>query len=471
MKSKVHFILATGRVADMRMRGIGAATVAILAAVLTVGPTWATEDEARDLRKEIEALRADLARIEKQTGNADSIKELARRIDLLAAELEKARTAEASAAAEPDATAGVPGLGPAASKVYRTSKGVSLGGYGEILYQNFGDRSQDDSPSGRSDTIDLLRNVLYVGYKFGDRILFNSELEFEHATTGEGAEEKGEISVEFAYLDFRPSRRVGVRAGLLLIPVGFINELHEAPIFNGARRPEAERTILPATWRENGVGLFGDAGPLTWRAYAVASLSSEGFEGAGIREGRQGGSNSLAQSFAFSARADYTGLPGLLAGASIFTGNTGQSAALSGRITLFDVHAQYERRGLQLRALYAGTRIADGALINEQNGLSGDESVGERQHGWYLEAAYDLMTLRPRGEWAVTPFVRYEQLDTQDRVPAGFAKDTSNDRSILTLGVGVKPVSKVVLKADLQRWRNTARTGVNQFNLAVGYLF
>jgi hypothetical protein len=455
----------------MRAHGIRAAAAAFLAVLFAITPARAATDEPKDLRRGIEALRADVARLEKQSGNGDSIKELERRIDLLAAEIEKARTAGAAEATGPADTKPVPGLGPAASKVYGIAKGVSLGGYGEVLYQNFGSTRQDDVPSGRSDRIDLLRNVVYVGYKFSDRILFNSELEFEHATTGEGAEEKGEVSVEFAYLDFRPSQRVGVRAGLLLIPVGFINEMHEAPIFHGARRPEVERTILPATWRENGVGLFGEAGPLAWRAYAVASLASEAFEGSGIRQCRQGGSDSLAESVAFTARADYTGMPGLLAGASLFTGNSGQGASFSGRVTIFDVHAQYERRGLQLRALYAATRISDAALINEQNRLTGFESVGERQRGWYLEAAYDLMTHRPRGEWAVTPFVRYEQLDTQDRVPAGFLRDQENDRSVLTLGLGVKPVSKVVLKADFQRWHNAARTGVNQFNLAVGYLF
>jgi hypothetical protein len=115
--------------------------------------------------------------------------------------------------------------------------------------------------------------------------------------------------------------------------------------------------------------------------------------------------------------------------------------------------------------------VGDAALINEQNGLSSFESVGERQHGWYVQAAYDVMTLWPRDEWAVTPFVRYERLDTQARVPAGFERDPENDRSLLTLGVGVKPLSKVVLKADLQWSRNEARTGVSQLNLAVGYLF
>src|SRR3989442_15255685 len=98
-----------------------------------------------------------------------------------------------------------------------------------MIYENH-DKSE-------ADTADLLRAVLYVGYKFSDRILFNSELEVEHATTGEGDEEKGEVSAEFAYLDFKPWKRVGLRAGLLLLPMGFTNELHEAPVFHGARRP------------------------------------------------------------------------------------------------------------------------------------------------------------------------------------------------------------------------------------------
>jgi hypothetical protein len=267
-----------------------------------------------------------------------------------------------------------------------------------------------------------VRNVLYVGYKFTDRILFNSELEVEHATTGEGDEEKGEVSAEFAYLDFKPWKSVGLRAGLLLMPVGFVNELHEAPVFHGARRPAVETAIIPSTWRENGAGVFGETGPVQWRAYVVAGLSSAGFEAEGIREGRQGGSDSLAEDLGVAARADFTGVSGLLAGASVFTGESGQGnvvggAELRGRVTLFEGHAQYEWRGLQLRVLGARTRIDDAALINEQNGLVDAESVGECQHGWYAQAAYDVMTLWPSGRWSVTPFVRYEELDTQAEVP------------------------------------------------------
>ena len=470
------------------LRG-GAGRRALAVCVLVVacaGLARAAEDPAiEELRKQVQALQAEMARLKAEGAGGERLAELERRIDLLAAEIEKSRTGGA-AEAEPVAEKPVPGFGPAASKVYAKPPGVSIGGYGEAVYDNASAERQDGEPSGATDRIDLVRNVLYVGYKFTDRILFNSELEVEHATTGEGDEEKGEVSAEFAYLDFRPWKSVGLRAGLLLMPVGFLNELHEAPVFHGARRPAVETAIIPSTWRESGAGVFGETGPVQWRAYLVAGLSSAGFEAGGIREGRQGGSDSLAEDLGVTARADFTGVSGLLAGGSVFTGNSGQGAVvgrpgdgdrpgggaeIGGRVTLFEGHAQYEWRGLQLRVLGARTRIADAALINEQNGLVGAESVGECQHGWYAQAAYDVMTLWPAGRWSVTPFVRYEELDTQAEVPAGFEKDPANNRSVLVAGVDVKPIPGVVIKADFQSERNKARTGTNRFHLAVGYLF
>jgi hypothetical protein len=208
----------------------------------------------------------------------------------------------------------------------------------------------------------------------------------------------------------------------------------------------------------------------------VAGLSSRGFQADGIREGRQGGSDSLAEDLAVAARADYTGIPGVLAGGSVFTGQSGQGQAvggarIGGRVTLLEGHAQYERRGLQLRVLGARTRIHDAARINEQNDLIGSASIGECQHGWYAQAAYDVLSLWPAGRWAVTPFLRYEKLNTQAEVPAGFDEDPANDRSVLVGGVDVKPLPGVVIKADFQRERNRARMGTNGFHLAVGYLF
>ena len=81
------------------------------------------------------------------------------------------------------------------------------------------------------------------------------------------------------------------------------------------------------------------------------------------------------------------------------------------------------------------------------------------------------MNAHPRGQWAVVPFVRYERLNTQVRIPDGFAKNPALDRKVLTAGVSVKPLTTVAIKADYEAHSNLARTGVGQFNLSVGFLF
>jgi uncharacterized small protein (DUF1192 family) len=430
---------------------------------------WAQAPSPAELEKQVAALRAEVESLKARGDAGARLAEIERRLDLLAAELEKTRT---GGAAESVPAAGVKGFAPAASKVYGIARGVSIGGYGEALYENFAQERQDGGPSGRTDQFDFVRQIVYVGYKFDDRVLFNSEIEFEHASTGKG----GEVSVEFAYVDYQPSPRLGVRAGMVLVPVGFLNELHEPPIFHGAKRPEVEQAVLPSTWRENGAGLFGEAGPLQWRAYVVSGLNATGLSAAGVRGARQSGARSKSEDFGLTGRVDFRGVPGLLLGGSFFTGESGQDGvvdgrSVGGRVSLFDLHAQYEHRGLQLRALAAKGTIADAGRINLLNKLTGNKSVGEGLYGWYVQAAYDLLSLRPAGSWSLTPFVRYERLDTQDGVPSGFQEDPAMDRSVFTVGLGLKPVSSVVLKADFQKQRNDARTGTNQLNLAVGYLF
>jgi len=425
--------------------------------------------DLEELKRTIAELKEDLARLEASGGTVDKIAELERRIDLIAGEIEKLRT---GGAVEEATLHGEKGLGPAASNVYRKERGVAIGGYGEALYTNYAELRQDEQPSGQTDEFDFLRAVFYVGYKFSDSILFNSEIEVEHAST----DKNGSVSVEFAYLEFQKRPEIGLRAGMLLVPVGFLNELHEPPIFYGARRPEVERLIIPTTWRENGAGFFGAAGPFEYRAYAVVGLLSEGFSASGIRGGRQKGSKSVAEDFALTGRLDYLGVPGLLLGGSFYTGNSGQGSEadgqpIGGRVSLFDLHGQYEHRGLHVRALWARSTIGDVPLINEQNGLAGTASVGELQTGWYVEAAFDVMTLKPKGRWGISPYVRYEQLDTQKEVPAGWESSGRYDQDLLTAGIEVKPIPQVAFKLDYQWAQTEARTGVNRFNVALGYLF
>lgn len=402
------------------------------------------------------------------------LKDLEGKVDILTKEIEKLRLGET--AAEKAAAAPLTlGLGPAASKVY-AKRGVSIGGYGEILYQNFSGSREDGSASGLTPTIDLARAVLYFGYKFDEHFVFNSEIEYEHAVTA--SDKGGETEIEFAYLDWLSGKRAfNVRAGLVLIPVGLINQLHEPPVFLGARRPDVETVILPSTWREIGLGGWGDAGPFSYRLYLVNGLNSEGLAADGLREGSQEGSNALARSFAFTGRLDYAGLPGVLVGASFFTGNSDQGRvtpggeSFDGRTTFFDLHLDARWRGASFRALWAQSSVGEAGAINQANGLEGEESVGKRQEGWYVEAGFDVLSLVPRSRMSLTPFARYEAWDTQASVPDGYARNPENDVTQWTAGVVFKPIPQVVLKLDGQWRRNAARTGVNQFNVALGYEF
>ena len=107
--------------------------------------------------------------------------------------------------------------------------------------------------------LDFHRFVLLFNHSFTDRIRFIGELELEHALV-EGLEESGELELEQAYLDFRVNRAFNMRAGMLLAPVGIINERHEPPSFHGVERPFVDTFIIPTTWFDAGAGIHGTFG-------------------------------------------------------------------------------------------------------------------------------------------------------------------------------------------------------------------
>jgi hypothetical protein len=397
-----------------------------------------------------------------QASDSARIAEMERRLEAVSRDLERLRLGQDVVRAD----SSVLGFGPAASKVYRVGSGVSIGGYGEILYENFAAEREDGLAAGVPDRIDALRGIVYVGYKFSDRLLFNSEIELEHAN---------EISLEFAYVDYLLSENVGVRAGMLLAPLGWVNELHEPPVFLGTERPVTENRIIPTTWRENGIGLFGGTDALSWRAYVMNSFAGSGFDGSGLRGGRQKGAQALAEDLGVAARLDYVGRPGVLLGASGFIGETAQGAQLAGtdvggEVRIWDVHAEYARQGLELRALVAGASVDEAAELSLLNGLVGPAGIGSRMLGWYVQAGFDVLRTSSATHQLI-PYVRYEEVDTQREVPAGFAADPGNDLTVTSLGVAWKPQPQVVAKVGYQIHSNAASTGLDQWNVQLGWLF
>jgi hypothetical protein len=393
--------------------------------------------------------------------DAERIAELEKKVEALSRDVETVRLGDLA----PPVGEGKYGLGPGASKIYFQKEGVSIGGYGEAVYQNF------DS-SEKTDEWDFLRAVLYTGYKFSDKLILNTEIEIEHAAD----DQEGEVAVEFAYLDYLARREINFRAGLLLVPVGLISELHEPTTFLSARRPDVESRIIPSTWRENGVGLFGDVAGFSYKAYLMNGFDAEGFTASGLRGGRQKGSKAEADDLAGVLRIDYTAAPGLIAGGSVYYGNSGQDLEADVSTLIYEAHVDFKRGGWDLRALAVAAELDD---VAELNGILSAEledpttfsSVGERMVGGYVQAGYDILNLIRPGEMSLTPFVRLEAYNTQDEVPDGYTASAANDVELLTIGLNFKPNDQVVAKAEYQIYDDAGGKLPDQWNLAMGYVF
>ena len=395
-----------------------------------------------------------------EQGDAVDVEELERRVEILAEELERLRSGEADREVTIERARAL-GLAPSAAATYAQDAGVSIAGYGEMLYENYA--------SSKTDQFDFLRAILYAGYRFNDRFLFNSEIEVEHAK---------EIFVEFAYVDFLATDNIGLRAGMLMIPMGLVNEFHEPTVFIGAERPVTETSIIPTTWRENGGGIYGAFDKVAFRFYAVNGFNGSAFSSSGVRGGRQKGGKAKANDMAVTGRLDFAPTPGMFVGASFYTGGSGQGDIVVDdrnygvRTSIFDVHAQVQMRGFDVRALFAQAMLDDTVQLNQALGLTGSSGVAEKMQGGYVQVGYDLLSqVASTGDVAFTPYIRYEKVDTQAAVAAGFTRSASKDNTYTTFGLELKPIPSIVIKVDHMWVNNPADSGVNQFNVNVGYAF
>lgn len=364
------------------------------------------------------------------------------------------------------------GLGPAASKVYKRESGLSIGGYGEVRLRTYHGQGNDD----RNDVFDAVRQIVYVGYKFNENWVFNSELEFEHAGTGGG----GSVSTEFATIDYLHRDELNFRVGVLLIPMGFVNEIHEPNFFYGAERPEVERQIMPSTWREAGAGVFGTiADRVHYRLYVVNGLDGAGFGRGGLRGGRQKASRALSDDFAFVGRVDVDVADGLLIGGSVYAGQSGQeqrsgaSAPVPGELLpdlmthIYEIHAQYKGNGFSVRGLWSEAFIDEAGAHDRILG----SGLASRMQGWYVEAGYDILPLFCETKQTLEPFFRFSNLDTQHKTPDGVIRDGSRDVNIYTAGLHYRPIPQVVFKVDYRRFDQRSGSRANEVQALVGYVF
>lgn len=329
--------------------------------------------------------------------------------------------------------------------------------------------------AGEPGQADFHRFVLLFGHSFSPRIKFWSEFELEHALV-EGREEKGEIALEQAYLDFLVKPWLNFRGGMLLSPVGIINERHEPPSFNGVERPFVETLIIPTTWRELGVGLTGDLGRgFRYRGYMISALDPSGFSAEeGIRGGRTGGFEAPFRNPAAVARLEYAGVRRLTLGLSGYTGvSSSQFVNVTPRVSIFSVDGRYSRGRIDLRGLLANTWISRSAELNTRlEALMGfNPNIAKQLRGWYVEPAVHVFPRRFRNDLIL--FTRYEKYNTQHRMAAGYVPLPEFNRSSVVTGLTFKPSADVAVKFDyvFNRNANSVIRPVNGLNLGIGWWF
>ncbi|MDF1575329.1 MAG: hypothetical protein P1P86_09085 [Bacteroidales bacterium] len=364
-----------------------------------------------------------------------------------------------------------------AGRMMQEEDKLTLGGYGQIDYNQL--LQQGTYNNG---IMDVHRLVLMFGYKFSGKTQFITEIEFEHVK---------EAFVEQAFLQHEILPWLKLRGGLMLVPMGIINEYHEPSTFNGVERPNLDTYIVPSTWREIGAGFTGTfpSAALSYQLYLVNGFKGYDDEATlsgsnGFRKGRQKGAESIIGSPNLTFKINYFGLPGLQLGFSGYTGQT--QSSLYGALDKSDNQAiasadssvvGLSMLGLDARFRYEGLRLSAQANLgwvsntSSYNQYTGSD-LGSSLGGWYAELAYDLFHGAGNIHSELIPFIRYEQYNTQISTTASVPLNPGFSRRDLTLGLGWKLTAGAMLKADLQWFGNQGSESINrQFNAGVAVWF
>ncbi len=360
---------------------------------------------------------------------------------------------------------------------------TSIGGYGEIQVR--GNAAGRDGDTRW--TADVARLVVFVAHTFTNDIRAYTELEVEHSVSCPSC--PGAVELEQAYLDWRLwGDYLGLRAGLVLVPMGIVNQWHEPPIFHGVTRPRVETVIIPSTWREVSIGLFGrPVDGLRYEVYAMTSLNPLGISAGGLGGARQNGALASAKAWAATGRVEYEPILGAVLGAAFYAADAGKNADyylrdqtkvdVSVPLLGWAIDARIRRSGAELKALFAEWRLPGSEALMRTFDAAGNarftdplRPLATVMRGGYVEAAYDV--LRPLGfSHQLLPFARLESYDTQAQVPTGYQKNPTLAIREYTFGASYRPIPQVVFKGDYQLRNRRLGLDERQINFGVGFMY
>ena len=342
----------------------------------------------------------------------------------------------------------------AAEILMNKGDGLVIGGYGEI-HLNVNEDANNK--------VDVHRLVTLLGYNFNDKVRFVSEIEFEHVK---------EVYVEQAFLSYSIKDNLNLRAGLMLVPMGIVNEYHEPTTFNGVERPGMDKSIIPSTWREIGFGLNGrmDNASLKYQLYLFNGFKSDGLGGSnGIRSGRQKGAEAMWNTTNVSFDLDWYGVNGLKLGFSGYFGdsNVDEGVDVPGvGISMLGLDARYTKDRFGMRGQYITTSI-DGS---EEYNTAWESDLGSKMNGWYIETSYNLMGSDKTERLDL--FARYSNYDTHAGAAGSLTRNDEYNRNVLTTGLSWHVAKGAAFKIDYQILGNEGPDdNTSVINFGMGFWF
>lgn len=368
---------------------------------------------------------------------------------------------------------------------------LTLGGYGEAVmsrnfysdkYMRYTDAENYKDAEGHGRT-DLPHVVFYVGYDFGNGWTMSSEIEFEHGGTEsameieeeEGGEYEsevergGEVALEQFGIQKSWSRALNLRMGHIIVPVGGTNQHHMPTEFFTVYRPEGENTIMPCTWHETGVSLWGRTKHWRYEAQVLAGLDSDRF-------GRKGwihdGAGSpyefkIANKYAGAFRIDNYTIPGLRMAVSGYAGNAFKNTLsateaerykdVKGTVLIGAFDFTYNAHNWVIRGNFDYGHLSDSELITRYNKTMRNDSPSPKQDvasdaiAFGFEAGYNLFSqigkLHEQGQRFYL-FGRYEAYDSMFKTAPNVMDYAWCGCHRIAAGVNYFPMDDIVVKAE-----------------------
>lgn len=449
-------LLYTFAINNHNQKGNSMKSLLLSAAAAMAITTSLSADELSELKTQLKILSERLSTLESNE------KKQAEQTQSLTDELINVQNATSFAVI--DTTKDIQGLSPAASKVYYSKNPLSIGGYGELYYSKYNDSvGTGDTKDAYGDTY---RFIPYIGYKFSDNIILNSEIEFEHGD---------QVAIEQLYVDFILDPLATIRVGHQLVPMGYVNLYHEPTLFNTVQRPDVEKQLIPSTWHELGLSVYGKTDSFEYQVGAFsaldmnnATLTTPKTDKDWIRKARVGNeSDKGMDNMAVVARLDYNGINGLQVGVSGYTGKAGNAVIPSkeeGQMTMFDLHAIFQYEGFKSRALYTQSRLSGADAYNA--------AMPEKARGGYVNLEYNVLPFFTSSSNRMPLFFQYENYNLATERADGTSFGTTES---YTYGLNFFPHDQVVLKGEylLRHNKNGVNTADNEgiYSLGLGFIF